>query len=142
MAGVLNGFTVVIELPVRWGDLDPFGHVNNTVFFQYFESARIRYFEEVGFTGAGAVGPILHSTSCRFRIPLQYPSTVQVGARVTELKADRFLMAYRIALGDLLAAEGTGLVVAYDYKAARKADLPADVRQRIEQRDGVTLHRG
>jgi acyl-CoA thioester hydrolase len=139
MASPLEGFSVVVDIPIRWGDLDAFGHVNNTVFFQYFESARIRYFEEIGFTGASGVGPILHSTNCRFRIPLQYPGDVKAAARVTELNADRFLMEYRISLGETLAADGTGLIVAYDYKQGRKAELPADVLRKIEARDNVKV---
>lgn len=140
MAAPLEGFSVVVDMPIRWGDLDAFGHVNNTVFFQYFESARIAYFEAVGFTGdGGGVGPILHSTNCRFRIPLEYPGSVKIGARVTELQQDRFLMQYRIARGDELAADGTGLVVAFDYQRGAKAAVPATVVTAIRQREGRGL---
>lgn len=132
----LQDFPVVVEQVVRWGDLDAFGHVNNTVFFQYFESARIAYFEAVGFgttRGGGGVGPILHSTQCRFRLPLAYPDTLKVGARVTTLEADRFLMEYRIVSTQrgAVAADGTGLIVAFDYATQAKAELPAAVVERI-----------
>src|SRR5687767_1167703 len=39
---------VTVEIPVQWGDMDAFGHVNNTVYFRWFESARIAYFEKIG----------------------------------------------------------------------------------------------
>ncbi len=136
MADPLNGFPVVIEVAVAWGDMDAFGHVNNTVFFRFFESARIAYLRAIDFTAggdAGAVGPILASTHCRFRRPLAFPDTVRVGARTTELEEDRFIMEYRVvseALGDV-AAEGGGVVVSYDYGAGRKTALPAPVRARI-----------
>lgn len=135
-ADPLKDFPVVIEQAVRWGDLDAFGHVNNTVFFQYFESARIAYFEAVGFgtaRGGGGVGPILHSTQCRFRLPLGYPDRLRVGARVTTLEKDRFLMEYRIVSDqhDAVAADGTGLIVAFDYGTQAKADLPAAVAEKI-----------
>lgn len=140
MASPLTGFSVVVDVPVRWGDMDAFGHVNNTVYFQYFESARIAYFETVGFTGeGGGIGPILHSTNCRFRVPLKYPAQTRVGARVIELNQDRFLHEYRVESGGLLVADGTGLIVAYDYKNAKKADLPAEVVARVQQRDAVQL---
>lgn len=43
----LEGFPVVIELPVVWGEMDAFAHVNNVVYFRYFESARIAYLERI-----------------------------------------------------------------------------------------------
>lgn len=137
----LQDFPVVVEQAVRWGDLDAFGHVNNTVFFQYFESARIAYFEAVGFgtvRGKGGVGPILHSTQCRFRLPLGYPDTLKVGARVTTLEQDRFLMEYRIlsAQRGAVAADGSGLIVAFDYSTQAKAELPTAVVERIRALSG------
>ena len=130
-------FPVLLSIPVAWGDMDSMGHVNNTVYLRYFESARIAYFERVGFLEemvVSGVGPILASTRCRFRLPLTYPDQVSVGASVSEIQADRFLMLYRIVseTKGALAADGDGLIVAYDYREKRKAPLPARVRERIE----------
>ena len=133
---LLEGYPVVIEAPVAWGEMDSMGHVNNIVYFRYFESARIAYFERVGFmewmreTG---VGPILASTQCRFRLPLAYPDTVSIGARVDETGDDRFVMKY-LAVSHARArpaAEGEGLIVSFDYRAQRKAPLPEEIRARI-----------
>ncbi len=136
----LDGFPVVIEVPVAWGEMDAYAHVNNTVYFRWFESARIAYFDRVAFRGGGdgGVGPILHSTHCRFRRPLDYPDRVRVGARVTEMGLDRFTMEYRAvsATHELIAADGSGIVVAFDYGAGQKATLPADVRAAIETLEG------
>jgi acyl-CoA thioester hydrolase len=96
---LLSRYPVVIDLPVAWADMDYFRHVNNTVFFRYFESARIAYLERIGFADESSVtrvGPILHSTHCRFRLPLTYPDRVRVGARATELRDDRFTMEYLV----------------------------------------------
>ena len=135
-------FPVVLSIPVAWGDMDSMGHVNNTVYLRYFESARIAYFERVGFLeemAVSGVGPILASTRCRFRLPLTYPDRVAVGASVSEIQTDRFLMLYRIVseAKGALAAEGDGLIVAYDYREKRKASLPARVRERIEDLQGT-----
>ena len=132
----LTGFPVVITVPVAWGEMDAFGHVNNIVYFRYFESARIAYLDEIGFRGgtaSGGVGPILASTHCRFRRPLAYPDTVHVGARTTALGDDRFTMEYRIvaASDGETAAEGGGVIVAYDYVNTGKTTLPEAVRSRI-----------
>ncbi|HEY0093902.1 MAG TPA: acyl-CoA thioesterase, partial [Archangium sp.] len=125
MSDPLDGFPVVVEIPIAWGDMDYFRHVNNIVFFRYFESARIEYLERIGFrelTEERSVGPILAATDCRFRRPLTWPDTVAVGARVTEVGEDRFAMEYRLVsrkTGEL-AAVGGGTLVSFDYAAQQK----------------------
>jgi acyl-CoA thioester hydrolase len=137
MQELLKAYPVVIEIPVAWGEMDSLGHVNNIIYFRYFESARMAYFDEMDFwghMGETGVGPILASTQCRFRLPLEYPDTVSVGARVSEVGADRFPMEYLIVShrhGEV-AAEGVGLIVAYDYREKRKAALTDELRKRIE----------
>ena len=134
----LDGYPLVIEAPVAWGEMDSMGHVNNIAYFRYFESARIAYFERVGFMAhmlETGVGPILASTQCRFRLPLSYPDTVFVGAKAEQITDDRFVMKY-LAVSRRHAkpaAEGEGLIVSFDYRAQRKAPLPAEVRARIEE---------
>jgi acyl-CoA thioester hydrolase len=136
---VIAGYQVVIQVPIAWGDMDAFGHVNNTVFFRLFESARMAYLARINFSGADSPqGPILASTHCRFRAPITYPDTVQVGARVTEVQDDRFTMEYCIVRADgRVAGAGGGLVVAYDYQSHAKIELPAEVRAAIRGLDGV-----
>lgn len=135
--GRLEGFPATIEIPVQWGDMDAYGHVNNTVYFRYFESARIEYLDLCGFLESfesRGVGAILHSTSCRFRRALTYPDSVLVGGRAAEVAEDRFVMEYRIVSVDqeALVAEGDGVVVSFDYEQGTKTALPEDVRRRIE----------
>lgn len=136
MKELLEKFPLVIEIPVAWGEMDSFQHVNNIVYFRYFESARMAYFDKLdiwSYLEETGTGPILASTNCRFRIPLNYPDTVSVGARITELDADRFVMKYLVVSHrhQKIAAEGEGLVVAYNYREQRKAALPEEIKTRI-----------
>ncbi|HWP38728.1 MAG TPA: thioesterase family protein [Gemmatimonadales bacterium] len=131
-------FPVVIEIPVQWGEMDAYGHVNNAVYFRYFESARIAYFQRCGLLESyksRAVGAILHSTQCRFRVALQYPDTALIGTRVIDVQDDRFTMAYRVVsrAHNVVAAEGQGIIVAFDYTTRTKTRLPEDVRQGIRK---------
>jgi acyl-CoA thioester hydrolase len=138
---LLAGYPIVIEIPVQWGEMDAYGHVNNAVLFRYFESARMAYFERCGFTGSyqrDKVGAILHSTSCRFRRPLFCPDTALVGTRVSDIGEDRVTMDYRVVSRsqDAMAAQGTAIIVSYDYVNGRKAPLPKAVRQAIMKIEG------
>src|SRR3954471_3062293 len=88
----LAGFPVVIEQDIAWGDMDSYAHVNNVVYFRYFENARIVYLERIGWTRSKeelGLGPVAASTQARFRKPLSYPDHIWVGARMVEMKEDR-----------------------------------------------------
>ncbi|MGH7494137.1 MAG: acyl-CoA thioesterase [bacterium] len=135
--GSLDQFPVIIKTPIAWGEMDAFQHVNNIVYFRYFESARIAYFERINFADReahGGVGPILAYTQCHFRKALTYPDTISIGVRVTEIKDDRFVMALGVFSHRLqkIAAEGTAEIVAFDYRQNKKVPLPVAVREGIE----------
>ena len=131
-------YPVVIEIPVAWGEMDAYGHVNNIVYFRYFESARIAYFlklESPDFVNRNPLGPILASTSCRFRTPLSFPDRLSVGARIARVDEDRFIMFYAAHSHSLqkIAAEGEGTIVCFDYRENRKTPLPAELRRKISE---------
>ena len=101
MNKLLEDFPVVVETPVAWGEMDAFQHVNNVVYFRYFENARIVCFDllnMMAFKDKSGVGPILASTQCRFKIPLTYPDTVSIGTKIEELEEDRFVMKYGLSV--------------------------------------------
>ena len=133
---LLADFPVTVEIPVAWGDMDAMGHVNNAVYFRYFETARIECFAEVGLGSieqSDSVGPILHSANCRFRIPLTHPDTVTVGVKIGEVGDDRFVMQYRAVSHHhgAVAAEGESLIVTFDYATGSKAQVSPDLRARL-----------
>lgn len=66
-----------MTIPIRWGDMDMMGHVNNTIYFRYLEQARISWFEAMGFTpDPSGVGPVIVNAHCSFVRQLKYPGTV------------------------------------------------------------------
>ncbi|MBC7911074.1 MAG: thioesterase family protein [Pyrinomonadaceae bacterium] len=137
MQELLKTFPVIIEIPVAWGEMDSLLHVNNIIYFRYFESARMAYFDRLDiwtYMKETGIGPILASTQCKFRLPLTYPDTVSVGTRISEIEEDRFLMKYLVVshLHAKVAAEGEGLIVSYDYHKLKKAALPDEIKGRIQ----------
>lgn len=139
---LLADFPVTVEIPVAWGDMDALGHVNNTVYFRYFETARMKCFAELGLGAieqSDGVGAILHSASCRFRIPLTHPDTVIVGVQIGEVGDDRFVMRYRAVSHQhgAVAADGESLVVTFDYAAGTKARVPDHVAARLTDMRGA-----
>jgi acyl-CoA thioester hydrolase len=135
MEELLAEFPVVIELPVSWGEMDAFHHVNNIIYFRYFESCRMKYFEKIDYASfiEKGIGMILASTSCKYRIPLTYPDTVSVGTRITKISYDRYWMSHRIVSHKhgKIAAEGEGVLVSFDYNENKKTVLPGEIKERI-----------
>ena len=127
---------VVIEIPVAWGEMDSLRHINNVMYFRYFESARIAYFEKLGvweYMNQTGIGPILASIQCKFKIPLTYPDTLSVGTRISRIEEDRFVMEYYAMShkSQTTAAEGEGVIVSYNYHENKKTPLPKEMKQRI-----------
>ena len=135
---LLAGFPVVVRKAVVWGEMYSYNHVNNVVYFRYFENARLEYFRRMGwfeYEDATGIGPILASTQCRFRRPLTYPDTIAIAGRVIDVAADRFTLEHRVvsqALG-AVAAVGQGVVVSYHYGRGEKVPLPDELRRRIAE---------
>ncbi|MEX0702820.1 MAG: thioesterase family protein [Planctomycetales bacterium] len=133
----LAEFPVVIALPVLWGDQDAFGHVNNTVLFRWFESARIAYGERLGLDRMFETerqGPILAAIGCNFRKQIRYPDTVRVGARITKVGRTSFTMAHA-ALGESaggIVADGESVIVLFDYAGQRPVPLPDELVRQAE----------
>jgi acyl-CoA thioester hydrolase len=137
----LAQFPVVIEQEVAWGDMDSYAHVNNVVYFRYFENARIPWLDRVGWMRSReetGLGPIIASTSARYRRPLGYPDRLLVGVRAADVQADRVTIEYRVVSTRLnaVAAYGQAVVVSYDYRNARKCPIPEGVRAAIRELEG------
>src|SRR5947209_8617438 len=134
---LLAGFPVAVELPVVWGEMDSYRHVNNVVYFRYFENARLEYFRRLDwfeYERQTGIGPILAATQARFRKPLTYPDTIRVTARVVGIEADRFHMEHLVISRRLgaVAAEGKGTVVTYHHDEGHKVHVPEELRRRVE----------
>lgn len=130
-------YPVKLSMPLVWGDLDPHFHMNNVVYFRFFEAVRVLYFEAIGLLrmqSETGVGSILKETSCSFKKPVRYPDTVSVGARCVGLSTSSLSLEYLLE-GEKagVAATGTSVTVVYDYKAGTKAPLPEEIRRAVEK---------
>jgi acyl-CoA thioester hydrolase len=129
-------YPVIIDIPIHWGDMDAFQHVNNVMYFRYFESARIAYMAQTQVLEemqSKKVGPILAATECRYKRPVTYPDTLKVGARTTELSEHGFIQEYAIysSAQQKITTIGSARIVMVDYKTHQKTQLSESLRQAI-----------
>jgi len=123
----------IVPWQVVFRDLDAFGHVNNAVFFTYFEWARTRlWFSLTGFEQAHEVGFIVARAECDFRQQLSL-EPIELRTRVGEMRNTslEFLSEIRRDNGQQIAATGRVVVVFYDWKRQTKVAIPDEFRQRV-----------
>ena len=140
-AALLEPFHVKVTLPVQWGEQDAFQHVNNAVYFRWFESARIAFWNHIGLWEMmrhARVGPILASVTCDYRRQITYPDTVHVASRVVRLGRTSFAME-QVVVSEAqraVAADGRSTVVVFDYAAGTPIPIPEGLRRAIESLEG------
>ncbi|XOZ34289.1 acyl-CoA thioesterase [Halomonadaceae bacterium KBTZ08] len=117
--------------PVRWGDQDAYGHVNNTVYFRFFEEARIRWFDSQTLTTDGqGEGPVIVTTGATFHQELVYPATIRVEVRTGRAGNSSLETFYRVldAEAGTLYASGSAKVVWINHDTGRPTPLPDRLR--------------
>jgi len=140
---ILERFPVQLEIPIAWGEMDAFQHVNNLVYLRWFESARMAYFENCRYQDVmleSSIGPILRDSRIRYRIPLTFPGNVISATRITRLEEDRFTMEHLVYSleHDAVAAEGDAVIVCVDYQQNQKAAVPQMYRDLIMEMEPIT----
>lgn len=124
------------RMPVRWGDMDAYGHVNNTVYFRYFEQTRIEWLELMGsrVSPLAPVGPVIINASCTFLVPMTYPGMVEVRTYVGSIGRSSFqtYVEMRIEGDDKLYAEGAAKVVWMNTQNGKSVPVPDHIRAALE----------
>jgi acyl-CoA thioester hydrolase len=132
----LGRYPVSITIPVAWGEMDAFQHVNNVTYARWLESARIAYFAAIGLLQRmrdEGIGPILGRLAIDYRRPVTFPDTVRVDATVAKIGKTSLTMRYRIWSADQRAEVATGedVIVLFDYRAARSTPVDDALRAAI-----------
>jgi len=129
-------FRIWRNVTTRWADNDAYGHVNNTIFYQWFDSAVNAWMVEQGMLDIAKGDPIalVVETRCAYFAPLAFPQPVEVGLAIAEL--GRSSVRYRIGVfgeGESeAAAQGEFVHVVVDRANRRPVEIPAAWRTRLE----------
>ncbi|WP_296270447.1 acyl-CoA thioesterase [Pseudomonas sp. UBA6323] len=120
------------HIPVRWGDMDSYGHVNNIIYMQYLEEARVAWFELVGVAMSNVpFGPVVLQTQHTYLKPVVYPATVVVQLRAGVVGRSSLVIEHRLStVEDPLTSYGEGYckLVWVDHDSGKSVALPEHVR--------------
>ena len=124
----------VERIPIRWGDMDAMGHVNNTVYFRYMEQARIGWFDALVPEAEAwkSTGIVVANASCNFKRAINYPGTVEVELYAGPPGGSSVPTFYELKIGDELYADGAATVVFIDMARQKPVRIPQYIRERLQ----------
>ena len=125
-----------MTFPIRWGDMDAMGHVNNVTYFRYLETVRIEWFRSVGMMpNPGGEGIVIINAFCNFLIQLEYPGEMLAKMYVANAgrsSFDKFITLERVDQPGVISASGGATTVWIDSVLKKSVPLPDALRRLIE----------
>ena len=119
-------------IPIRWGDMDAMGHVNNTVYFRYLETVRIDYFQSIGCEpNPKGQGPVIVNAFCNFYKQLEYPGDVLAKMYVSDPGRTTFESWCTLELvtqPGVIYAAGGATTIWVDFPMQKAVSLPNNIR--------------
>jgi acyl-CoA thioester hydrolase len=141
----MSDFRFYHPIEVRYGDLDPQGHVNNAKYLTYFEQARVAYWIEMGFFSKDQsfmeLGVILADVHITYFAPVYFGQKVKAGVHVTRLGNKSMTWEQNVVdveSGKELA-RGELVIVAYDYRQEKTIPIPNEWREKITEFEGLQV---
>ena len=128
----LRGFAVVYEQKVDWGDMDAFGHVNNVVYYDYAQRARIHYLEQVDMFNLQTY-TVLAASSCQYKLPVTFPDTLWIGIRAKQIGNTSLTheYVYYSTVQQAVVATAESVIVFFDESGTQKQPMTALQRQQL-----------
>lgn len=137
----MEGYKLVVDVPMRLADTDALGHVNNAHYLSFLESARVAYIEKVmGWRDVKDYKVIIARIEIDYKSPAYHYETMKVGLRVEKLGGSSIVMDYRMedkATGRLVV-QAKSVMVCFDYGLGRPVRIPEEMRGRMEEFDGLS----
>lgn len=125
----------VSRFPMRWGDMDAYGHVNNTIYFRYMEQARVEWLESLAHRVMPlGESPVIINASCTFLKPMTYPGVIEVRLYAGRPGRSSIPTWYEMRIdGEAeIYAEGESKVVWMDHATGKSVPIPDALRQVLE----------
>ena len=131
---MLEGFPAIAVQPVQWGDQDLFGHVNNTVYFRWYETARVEYWYKSGLhelMNPNGLGPILASVKCDYKNQIRYPDTIHVAAKIEKMGLSSVTLEHAVysESQQTIVATGKSVIVLFNYEKQHPVPIEGDIRE-------------
>jgi len=128
-----------MRIPIRWGDMDAMGHLNNTSYFRYMETARIDWMNSIGsMPDPKGEGPVIVNAFCNFYKQLEYPGNVLIKMYVSDAARTTFetwVTMERVDQPGVVYASGGATTIWVDFPAQKAKTMPEHIRELVSAGD-------
>lgn len=134
----LEHYNHQIKHPVRWGDMDKLGHVNNSNYFRYCEEARVRFLTDSKIRAVveeANIGFVVAYIDCKFKFPVTYPDDMIIATKVDKVNKDRFTLSQIIysEAHQIIAGVSESIIVSFNHDMKCKVNLPSEALNLLEK---------
>lgn len=134
----LHHYPYQLKHPVRWGDIDMLGHVNNSNYFRYCEEGRVQFFTDSNIRaalGGDKLGFVVAYIDCKFKFPVTYPDNLIIATKVEKISSDRLTLSQVIfsETHQKIAAKSESIIVSYSHEMQSKIKLPTAALSLLEK---------
>ncbi|MFN8770855.1 MAG: acyl-CoA thioesterase [Neisseriaceae bacterium] len=124
-----------LEYPIRWGDMDAYGHVNNTLYFLYVQEARFAMLLDANVpVDPLGVSPVLAETTSKFIRPINFPETLLINTYLVGVKGKKVFFEHEIKSNsnhEIVYAIISATIVWFDFKNGKSSEVPDDILKKI-----------
>jgi acyl-CoA thioester hydrolase len=135
----MSNYKFFHPIEVRYGDLDPQGHVNNAKHLTYFEQARVHYLIQLGLFSRDQsfmeIGVVIADIHIAYKSPIHYDDNVKVGVKTAKIGNKSMTVEQCVMnadTGEIMSA-GTVVMVAYDYRELKPIHVPEEWKKKISE---------
>ena len=133
------------EIPVLWGDVDSFGHVNNIIYLKWCETSRVELFRKMydvktldteNIQLGSGIGPILANFNCNYRIPVKYPDIIYIKTRISHIGNTSYGIEHKMYSKnneDKIVFDGSSVIVMVNYKEESTFQLDSEMKKILEK---------
>lgn len=136
----LKAFAVIYEQKVEWGDMDAFNHVNNVVYYDYAQRARIHYLEQIDMFNLQTYS-VLASSSCQYLRSITFPDVVWIGIRAKKIGNTSLTheYVYYSTAQQKVVATAESVLVFFDQAGKNKQPISVKQRQQMTALENQTV---
>ena len=140
-----KNWPIKTEIPVLWGDVDSFGHVNNIIYLKWCETSRVELFRKMydvktldteNIQLGSGVGPILANFNCNYRIPIKYPDVIYTKTRISHIGNTSYGIEHKMYSknnDENIVFDGSSVIVMVNYKNETKFKLDSEMKKTLEK---------
>ncbi|WP_299495876.1 thioesterase family protein [uncultured Shewanella sp.] len=136
MDNFLEQYPIHTQINVAWADMDALQHVNNVIYFKYFEIARIDFLSKINLLKKDTmIGPVISENQAKYQHPVTFPDALLIGVTVSDIKQDRFILHYTTfsQKSQKITTIGWSKVVMFNFKTGEKAPLSPQLLNTLQQ---------